>query len=153
MADNLYYLLYVYRVGSLTARPLRATLGGATGTTSAAAAAPPERFWHLSLDEDTCEALRLPVWAVRMDFLVFWAAFLAAVAAAFSAFSRSLTTLAFSHATRFSSAISLYKVVAAFSFFISPLQIFSASWSDLLVASRERASLSFLGDQNASFWY
>jgi hypothetical protein len=84
---NLYYLLYVYRVGSLTARPLRASLGGGAGTTSATAALPPVRFGRLSLNKDAREALRLPVWAIRSDFLVLRSAFLAAAIAAFSAFS------------------------------------------------------------------
>jgi hypothetical protein len=61
MAINLYYLLYAYRVGSLTARPLRASLGRGAGTTSATAALPPVHFGRLSLDKNAYKALRLPV--------------------------------------------------------------------------------------------
>jgi hypothetical protein len=89
-------------------RPRRLTLGGATGAASgdaARVAATRVRFLGLGLGEDAREALRLPVWAFGCDFLVLSSAFLAAIASAFSAFFRSLTTLAFSRATRFSSAI------------------------------------------------
>jgi hypothetical protein len=48
-------------LGSLTARPLRATLAGAAGTTSAGAATPLERFCRLAFRAVTRKALRLPV--------------------------------------------------------------------------------------------
>jgi hypothetical protein len=61
IAINLYYLLYAYQVGSLIARPLRASLSRGAGTTSATAALLPIRFRRLSLDKNTYKALRLPI--------------------------------------------------------------------------------------------
>jgi hypothetical protein len=64
ITSNLYYSDYVYLVGSLTARLLRATLAGTAGTTSAGAAASPERFCRFAFGVVVAEALRLPVWEV-----------------------------------------------------------------------------------------
>jgi hypothetical protein len=87
LLHNLYYL---YLAGTLMAWPRLFNLGGAAtmgSSDQSAAAPPPERHARLAFGWDAHEALRLPVWAVGSVFLVFWAAFLAAVAAAFLAFS------------------------------------------------------------------
>jgi hypothetical protein len=55
-------------------RPRELTLGGAADVASgdaAQAVATPSRFWRLLVDEDTCEALRLPTWDFCSSFLVF----------------------------------------------------------------------------------
>jgi hypothetical protein len=87
LLHNLYYL---YLAETLMARPQLFNLGRAAttgGGDPSAAAPPPERCACLAFGWDACEALRLPDWAVGSVFLVFWAAFLATVAAAFLAFS------------------------------------------------------------------
>jgi hypothetical protein len=86
----LYNLYHLYLAGTLMKRPRLLSLGRAAGAASdddATAAALPTRRWRLGFDKDAREALRLPVWVVGCNFLVCWAASLAAIAATFSAFS------------------------------------------------------------------